>query len=61
MVEIKNLVVRVVVANDATRRGASGSGGAASGGTPLTDDDRAALVEDCVRQVLAILERQTER
>ncbi|GAB2577825.1 DUF5908 family protein [Spirosoma areae] len=59
MIEIKNLVVRVVEANDTTRRGAT-MGGGPTVTTPLTDEDRAALIEDCVRQVLAILERQTQ-
>lgn len=59
MIEIKNLVVRVIEATDTTGRGVSvGSGPTVT--SPLTDEDRAALIEDCVRQILVILERQNQ-
>lgn len=59
MIEIKELVVRAIVVEDGAKPGAGKL--AAPGSGPMSDDARTQLIEDCVRQVLAILERQTER
>ena len=60
MIEIKELVVRAIVVEDGAKPGA-GKSAAPSGSGHLSDEARTQLIEDCVRQVLAILERQTER
>lgn len=59
MVEIRELVVRAIVVDDATPSNKTGGATPSAGG--LSEEARALLIEDCVRQVLAILERQTER
>lgn len=62
MVEIRELVVRAIVVEDGnTRPGGGRNAAPAAGAAGLSEDARALLIEDCVRQVLAILERQTER
>lgn len=62
MVEIKELVVRAIVVEDGGPRPAGARGAVApAAGAGLTDEARQLLIEDCVRQVLAIMERQTER
>jgi hypothetical protein len=63
MVEIRELVVRAIVVEDSSQRpgGPRSAASSSGGGLALSDDARALLIEDCVRQVLAIVERQTER
>lgn len=60
MIEIKELVVRAIVVEDGARPSA-GKLAASPGSGSMSDEARTRLIEDCVRQVLAILERQTER
>jgi len=60
MVEIRELVVRAIVIEDAAQPG-NVPPSTSKAGSGLSDDARTLLIEDCVRQVLAILERQTER
>lgn len=62
MVEIRELVVRAIVVEDGNARaGGARNAAPAAGAAGLSEDARMLLIEDCVRQVLAILERQTER
>ncbi len=60
MVEIKELVVRAILVEDGARKGGAPAAAQGPAGA-LGDDARLLLIEDCVRQVLAILERKTER
>ncbi len=53
-VEIKELIIRAVVSDD-------GSEEADVTVAASTEPDREALVQECVRQVLKILERSRER
>lgn len=63
-IEIKELVVKAILVEDGNRQGGNATGSA----TPspqlpnaLDDAARQKLLEDCVQQVLAILERQKDR
>ena len=60
MIEIKEMVVRAIIVEDGARPGAGTTASPPTSG-PMSDEARAQLIDDCVRQVLAILERQTER
>lgn len=60
MIDIKEVVIRAIIVEDGNRPDAGRKTGPVAP-APMTDEARAQLIEDCVRQVLAILERQTER
>ncbi len=53
-VEIRELIIRAVVADDRDKENDAPD-------PALTGPDREALVQECVRQVLKILERSRER
>ncbi len=53
-VEIKELVIRAVVADSPTTSGRAST-------RPEDEDERQALIEECVRQVLQVLRRTEER
>ena len=54
-IEIRELVIRATVRDDAGAAGAGGAGGDARG------DEREALVAECVEQVMEILRAEKER
>lgn len=63
-IEIKELVVKAILVEDGNRQGgnANGSAGSAPQLPNILDEaSRQKLLEDCVQQVLAILERQKDR
>ena len=62
-IEIKEFVIHtVVVENSESRQGGAGMvGSGTSTGGSQNDQNRQRLIEDCVRQVLAILQRQKDR
>jgi hypothetical protein len=63
-IEIKELIIRAVVSDHAENRPGQGRGpGPAEGSGPGDGSapDREALVQECVRQVLKILEAAKER
>lgn len=63
-IEIKELVVKAILVEDGNRQGGNTAGSATtSPQLPNTLDEaaRQKLLEDCVQQVLAILERQKDR
>jgi hypothetical protein len=63
-IEIKELVVKATLVEDGNRRGgnSNGSAGAAPQSQNMLDEtSRQKLLEDCVQQVLEILERQKDR
>lgn len=55
--EIKELVIRATVEKGGGGEGSGGPGGAGKQGA----DDRAAMVAECVEQVMEILRRERER
>jgi Family of unknown function (DUF5908) len=63
MIEIKELVVRAIILTGAPQRERDGEIDAGEAGhqNPLNEGASDAMIEDCVRQVLAILERQKDR
>ena len=62
MVEIKELVVRATVVENSASSGAQNGAAASSGAAPaFNSETQQQLIEDCVRQVLAILERKNDR
>jgi Family of unknown function (DUF5908) len=63
-IEIKELVVKAILVEDGNRQGGNTNDStSASAQLPNVFDDasRQKLLEDCVQQVLAILERQKDR
>lgn len=61
MVEIKELIVRAIVASPPATGGGNATATANAKGSSGVSGANHDIVEDCVRQVLAILERQKER
>ena len=59
-IEIRELIIRSVVSDDAPAptSGGSDQGGDAPASAPVSSDQ---LVQECVRQVLQILARERER
>lgn len=52
-VEIRELIIRAVTTND--------NGGQQDVASPQEGDDKQAIIEECVRQVLRILQQKKER
>jgi Family of unknown function (DUF5908) len=61
MVEIKELIVRAIVASPPAVGGGTSTANADAKRSSGVSGSNHDIVEDCVRQVLAILERQKER
>ncbi len=64
-IEIRELVIRATVEPDGAKPG-GGCGGGSSGGKPADkahagESGEGSLVQDCVREVLRILEAKQER
>jgi hypothetical protein len=53
-VEIKELIIRAVAVEDQARAGSIS-------GSRISDDEREAIIEACVRQVMRILQKSKER
>jgi hypothetical protein len=60
-IEIKELVIRAVVAQEADPLQDAGSSVSAAAASPGTDAATEDIIQECVRQVLRILEKNKER
>lgn len=61
-VEIKELVIRTVVGSGAAERAESAAGGTAAAAASLSDTGGTEeIVQECVRQVLRVLNKYKER
>jgi primase-polymerase (primpol)-like protein len=61
MIEIKELMVRAVIVENAKEQGKGTNAHAQHHKVCLSEEERNLLIEDCIRQVMAIIERQKER